>query len=165
MGKWTRDKGDIRNYYQAQTYETWSQDPGAAGDRMLGAHIEYKTTSGWEKVPEFKQAWFEYGQAGKLLRLNKKGMKKNVGAMQKNVGKVVVRAKEIQATNKAAAEAEAARKKAAEEAGRKKARGIGATSATGGGRGRGSKGAVYQRSILGSGKEPRKKGPREGSRG
>ncbi len=152
---WTRDKGDIRNYYQAQDYETWSKDPGGGSDDMWRKTLQHGSASGWEKTESYKQAWFEYGQAGKLLRYNKKGMKKNRKAVGKNISKVIGRAKEI---NKAAADktaadaaakkaADAAAKKAAQE-GAKKARGIGT-----GTRGIGTrpKGAVYRRTMLGSG--------------
>lgn len=148
---WIRDKGDIKKYYQKTDYETWSKDPVAAGDKLMEKHIKYGQTVGWERVPEFKQAWHEYGQAGRLLRLNKKGMKKNVGAMAKNVGKVIGRAKELIAINKEAAAAEAAAKKKAAEEGRLKARGVlppGAETRRAGRR-QYSKAPVRQRSLLG----------------
>ncbi len=154
MGKaWIRDKGDIKKYYKKSDYETWSKDPGAAGDVMWQKHIKYKRTSGWENVAEFKQAWYEMGQAGRLSRLNKKGMKKNIGAMDKNVGKAVTRAREIQTENRALAEQQRLADQKATEEGRARARGISIGGMEGYARKMGSKYAVRRRTMLGAGDE------------
>ena len=147
---WIGDKSDIQKYYRKQDYETWSKDP-ATTDKLLGKHIKYGQTVGWERVPEFKQAWHEFGQAGRLLRLNKKGMKKNVGAMGKNVGKVVVRAKELIAIRKETTAAKAAADKKAAQEGRLKARGVTPPggAVTDAQRRQKSRAPVRQRSILG----------------
>jgi hypothetical protein len=146
---WIRDKGDIQKYYRKSDYETWSQDPGAAGDEMWGKHIKYERTQGWENVAEYKQAWHELGQAGKLSRLNKKGMKKNIGAMDKNVGKAVTRAREIQTENRALAAETAAAEKLAAEQGRARARGIATGGMEGYARKMGSRAAIRRRTMLG----------------